>query len=45
MFDIKAIRDDAQGFDAGLAKRGLEPQSARLIEIDERRRKIITSLQ
>ncbi|GMV63524.1 MAG: serine--tRNA ligase [Parvibaculum sp.] len=45
MFDIKAIRDDAQGFDAGLSKRGLAPQSARLIEIDERRRKIITSLQ
>ncbi|MEQ8948869.1 serine--tRNA ligase [Parvibaculum sp.] len=45
MFDIKAIRDDAQGFDAGLAKRGLEPQSARLIEIDERRRRVITSLQ
>lgn len=45
MFDIKAIRDDAQAFDAGLAKRGLEPQAARLIEIDERRRKIITSLQ
>ncbi|WP_421861469.1 serine--tRNA ligase [Parvibaculum sp.] len=45
MFDIKAIRDDAQAFDAGLAKRGLDPQSARLIEIDERRRKVITSLQ
>ena len=45
MFDIKAIRDDAQGFDAGLAKRGLEPQSAHLIEIDERRRRVITSLQ
>ena len=45
MFDIKAIREDAQAFDAGLAKRGLEPQSARLIGIDERRRVIITSLQ
>tara|TARA_R110002110_G_scaffold59726_8_gene168730 strand:+ start:4359 stop:5666 length:1308 start_codon:yes stop_codon:yes gene_type:complete len=45
MFDIKAIRDDAQGFDAGLAKRGLEPQAARLLEIDERRRKIISALQ
>ncbi len=45
MFDIKAIRDDAQGFDAGLAKRGLDPQSGRLLEIDDRRRKIITSLQ
>src|SRR5690606_38806197 len=45
MFDIKAIRDDAQAFDAGLARRGLEPQSARLIEIDERRRKTIAVLQ
>jgi seryl-tRNA synthetase len=45
MFDIKAIREDAQAFDAGLARRGLEAQSARLIEIDERRRAIITSLQ
>ena len=45
MFDIKAIRDDTQGFDAGLAKRGLEPQAARLLEIDERRRKIISALQ
>ncbi|PKQ03913.1 MAG: serine--tRNA ligase [Alphaproteobacteria bacterium HGW-Alphaproteobacteria-12] len=45
MFDIKTIRDDAQGFDAGLAKRGLEPQAARLLEIDERRRKIISALQ
>ncbi|ABS64637.1 seryl-tRNA synthetase [Parvibaculum lavamentivorans DS-1] len=45
MFDIKAIRDDAGAFDAGLAKRGLAPQAARLIEIDERRRAIITSLQ
>ncbi|MDO8840310.1 MAG: serine--tRNA ligase [Parvibaculum sp.] len=45
MFDIKAIRDDAGAFDAGLAKRGLEPQAARLIEIDERRRQIVTRLQ
>lgn len=45
MFDIKAIRDDAQSFDAGLAKRGLEPQAARLLEIDERRRRTISSLQ
>lgn len=45
MFDIKAIRDDAGAFDAGLAKRGLAPQAARLIEIDERRRRIISSLQ
>jgi seryl-tRNA synthetase len=45
MHDIKIIRDDPEAFERGLAKRGLPPQSARLIEIDERRRKIITSLQ
>ena len=45
MHDIKIIRDDPQAFDAGLAKRGIAPQSARLIEIDERRRKTIASLQ
>ncbi|MGB5093925.1 MAG: serine--tRNA ligase [Parvibaculum sp.] len=45
MHDIKAIRDDAAGFDAGLARRGLSAQSARLLEIDERRRRIIAELQ
>ncbi|MGB5950476.1 MAG: serine--tRNA ligase [Parvibaculum sp.] len=45
MHDIKIIRDDPEAFDAGLAKRGIEPQAARLIAIDERRRKIIASLQ
>lgn len=45
MHDIKIIRDDPEAFDTGLAKRGIEPQAARLIAIDERRRKIIASLQ
>ncbi|MCE9649319.1 MAG: serine--tRNA ligase [Parvibaculum sp.] len=45
MHDIKTIRDDPEAFDKGLGKRGLSPQSARLIEIDERRRKVIVSLQ
>ncbi len=45
MHDIKIIRDDPETFDKGLAKRGLPPQSARLIEMDERRRALITSLQ
>jgi seryl-tRNA synthetase len=44
MHDIKIIRDDPQAFDTGLAKRGIAAQSARLIEIDERRRKIIVAL-
>lgn len=45
MHDIKIIRDDPEAFDQGLAKRGLPPQSARLLQIDERRRGVITSLQ
>tara|TARA_R110000824_G_scaffold155226_1_gene327571 strand:- start:127583 stop:128887 length:1305 start_codon:yes stop_codon:yes gene_type:complete len=45
MHDIKIIRDDPDAFDQGLAKRGLAPQSARLLQIDERRRAVITSLQ
>jgi len=45
MHDIKIIRDDPAAFDKGLATRGIAPQSARLLEIDERRRGVITSLQ
>lgn len=45
MHDIKIIRDNPEAFDKGLASRGLPPQSARLIELDERRRAVITSLQ
>ena len=45
MFDIKWIRDNPEAFDAGLAKRGLAPQSATLIALDEARRAHITKLQ
>jgi seryl-tRNA synthetase len=45
MHDIKAIRDDPEAFDAGLARRGLPPQSAALIVLDERRRAAILELQ
>jgi seryl-tRNA synthetase len=38
MHDIKWIRDNPQAFDAALERRGLEPQSASLIAIDELRR-------
>ena len=38
MFDIKWIRDNAQEFDNAMARRGLDPQSAGLIELDEKRR-------
>ncbi len=45
MFDIKWIRDNAEAFDRGLENRGLEPLSARLIELDEARRRHIVRLQ
>ena len=38
MHDIRWIRDNPDAFDRALARRGLEPQAERLIEIDERRR-------
>ncbi|MDF0495464.1 serine--tRNA ligase [Bradyrhizobium yuanmingense] len=41
MHDIKAIRDNPQAFDAGLARRGLTPMSASLLAIDEKRRAAI----
>ena len=45
MFDIKWIRDNAGAFDAGLKKRGLEPLSKTLLELDEARRRHLTNLQ
>ena len=38
MHDIKWIRENPQLFDAGLKRRGLEPMSALLLSIDEKRR-------
>jgi seryl-tRNA synthetase len=38
MHDIKWIRDNPAAFDAGLARRGLTSESARLIALDEQRR-------
>ena len=41
MYDIKWIREHPDTFDKGLARRGLEPLSARLIALDEKRRAAI----
>ncbi len=41
MHDIKSIRDNANAFDAGLKRRGLEPLSPSLLAIDEKRRAAI----
>jgi seryl-tRNA synthetase len=45
MHDIRFIRENPAAFDAGLAKRGLEPQAEALAALDEKRRALITELQ
>ncbi|MEL7447182.1 MAG: serine--tRNA ligase [Pseudomonadota bacterium] len=45
MHDIRVIRDDPAAFDAALARRGLEPVSAHILELDEQRRALTTKLQ
>jgi len=45
MHDIRYIRENAAAFDARLAKRGLAPASAKLLELDARRRERQTALQ
>jgi len=45
MHDIRWIRDNAQAFDRGLARRGLEPLAQKLIGLDETRRALITKLE
>ncbi|MBB3288948.1 MULTISPECIES: serine--tRNA ligase [unclassified Rhizobium] len=45
MLDIRWIRENAEAFDAALAKRGVEPLSQSLIALDEKRRSVIQSVQ
>jgi seryl-tRNA synthetase len=45
MHDIRLIRENPDAFDDGLRRRGLEPLSAELIALDERRRGAIAGLQ
>ncbi len=45
MHDIKAIRDNPEAFDRGLARRGLAPMSLELIGIDAERRDHLQKLQ
>jgi seryl-tRNA synthetase len=44
MFDIKWIRNNATAFDHALARRGLEPQSAQLLALDDKRRQTVVML-
>lgn len=45
MFDIKAIRENAEQFDKGWARRGMEPKSAALLVVDTELRAKQTELQ
>jgi seryl-tRNA synthetase len=45
MHDIKAIRDNPEAFDAGLARRGLAPLSTSLLALDEQKRDTMQKLQ
>ena len=45
MFDLKAIRENPDAFDAGLARRGLEAEAGSLLALDEKRRALQTEAQ
>jgi seryl-tRNA synthetase len=45
MHDIRYIREHPEAFDRALTRRGLEPQAARLIALDEKRREKILALE
>jgi len=45
MFDTKWIRDNADSFDAGLARRGADPLANEIITLDDQRRSHIQKLQ
>ncbi len=45
MHDIRWIRDHPEDFDAGLVRRGLEPEAGKILELDEAKREIMTGLQ
>ena len=45
MHDLRLLRDDPAGFDAALARRGVEPRSAALLALDERRRAFVAEAQ
>ncbi|MGB3806489.1 MAG: serine--tRNA ligase [Erythrobacter sp.] len=45
MHYIRLIRDDPEGFDAALARRGADPVAAQVLALDEERRALTTRLQ
>ncbi len=45
MHDLRLIRENPEAFDAALTRRGAEPASPRILELDERRRALATRMQ
>ena len=45
MHDIKLIRENPAAFDAALARRGVEPVSAAILNLDTARRAVATAMQ
>src|SRR3972149_1214195 len=45
MFDLKLIREMPEAFDSGWKRRGLEPQTGKIIAMDEKRRALLTEVQ
>ena len=45
MHDIRLIRENPEAFDAGLARRGLEPSAAAILALDTERRAVATRMQ
>ena len=45
MHDIKAIREAPEAFDQAMARRGLGPQAAALLDLDKRRREAVAKKQ
>jgi seryl-tRNA synthetase len=45
MHDIRLIRDDPDAFDTALARRGVAPAAATILDLDRRRRELTTQAQ
>lgn len=45
MHDIRLIRENPEGFDTALARRGVQPQSAAILTLDTARRDVATRMQ
>ena len=45
MHDLKFIRENPESFDAALARRGALPVAAQIVDLDQRRRLVLTQMQ